>query len=66
MIMRDYQRAAVAAAREKTAADGNTLLSLPVGCHEPVTPVLMFNGTVRPFEWVSVGDRLTEQARRAA
>ena len=30
MIMRDYQRAAVTAAREKTAAHGNTLLVLPV------------------------------------
>src|SRR5512134_1067618 len=31
MIARDYQRAAVAAARDKTASDGNTLLMLPVG-----------------------------------
>src|SRR5512147_1183615 len=31
MIARDYQRAAVAAAREKTASEGNTLLMLPVG-----------------------------------
>jgi DNA repair protein RadD len=30
MIPRDYQRAAVAAAREKTAAHGDTLLMLPV------------------------------------
>jgi DNA repair protein RadD len=31
MIPRDYQRAAVAAARAKTAAHGNTLVALPVG-----------------------------------
>lgn len=31
MIPRDYQRAAVAAARSKTAAHGNTLVALPVG-----------------------------------
>jgi superfamily II DNA or RNA helicase len=31
MIPRDYQRAAVAAARAKTAAHGNTLIALPVG-----------------------------------
>src|SRR5512134_146620 len=31
MIARDYQRAAVAAACDKTASDGNTLLMLPVG-----------------------------------
>jgi superfamily II DNA or RNA helicase len=31
MIPRDYQRAAVAAAREKTGAHGDTLLMLPVG-----------------------------------
>ena len=31
MIPRDYQRAAVAAAREKTAAEGNTLLVLATG-----------------------------------
>ena len=31
MIARDYQRAAVAAARDRTAAHGNTLLMLPVG-----------------------------------
>ena len=31
MIARDYQRAAVAAARDKTASEGNTLLMLPVG-----------------------------------
>jgi superfamily II DNA or RNA helicase len=31
MIPRDYQRAAVDAAREKTAAHGNTMLVLPTG-----------------------------------
>ena len=31
MIPRDYQRAAVAAARVKTTAHGNTLVALPVG-----------------------------------
>ena len=31
MIPRDYQRAAVAAAREKTASEGNTLLALATG-----------------------------------
>jgi len=31
MIPRDYQRAAVDAARAKTAAHGNTLVALPVG-----------------------------------
>jgi len=31
MIPRDYQRAAVAAARAKTTAHGNTLIALPVG-----------------------------------
>jgi len=31
MIPRDYQRAAVAAARARTTAHGNTLVALPVG-----------------------------------
>ena len=31
MIPREYQRAAVTAARSKTAAHGNTLVALPVG-----------------------------------
>lgn len=36
MIPRDYQRAAVAAARAKTATEGNTLVALPVGAGKTV------------------------------
>ncbi|MBM4020213.1 MAG: helicase, partial [Planctomycetes bacterium] len=36
----------------------STLLVQPTGCHAPGTPILMFDGSVKPVEDVRVGDRL--------
>ena len=37
---------------------GNTLGVAPTGCHAPGTPILMFDGSVKPVEAVTIGDRL--------
>ena len=36
----------------------NTLGVAPTGCHAPGTPILMFDGTIRPVEEIQVGDEL--------
>ena len=34
------------------------VLVSPTGCHAPGTPILMFDGTIRPVESIAVGDEL--------
>ena len=58
MLLRPRQKTFVERSVQALAEHGNTLGVAPTGCHAPGTPILMFDGTVKPVEAVTVGDRL--------
>ena len=58
MLLRPRQKTFVERSVRALDEHGNTLGVAPTGCHAPGTPILMFDGTVKPVEAVTVGDRL--------
>lgn len=53
--LRDYQRAAVAAALREWDEKQTTLVVLPTGCHDPEQGILMADGTVRKAQDIRYG-----------
>ena len=58
MLLRPRQKTFVERSIRALEEHGNTLGVAPTGCHAPGTPILMFDGSVRPVEEIAVGDRL--------
>ena len=50
MLLRPRQKTFVERSVQALAEHGNTLGVAPTGCHAPGTPILMFDGTVKPVE----------------
>ena len=65
MRLRPRQKTFVERSVAALASRGNTLGVAPTGCHAPGTPILMFDGSLRAVEKVSVGD-LTQQIFQAS
>ena len=58
MLLRPRQKVFVERSLAALDTHGNTLGVAPTGCHAPGTPILMFDGSIRPVEDISVGDQL--------
>lgn len=58
MLLRPRQRVFVERSLAALGAHDQTLAVAPTGCHAPGTPILMFDGSVRPVEDIRVGDAL--------
>ena len=58
MLLRPRQKLFVERSVRALDEHRNTLGVAPTGCHAPGTPILMFNGTIRPVEEIQVGDEL--------
>ena len=58
MMLRPRQTLFVERSLAALDTHGNTLGVAPTGCHAPGTPILMFDGSIRPVETIRVGDLL--------
>ena len=58
MILRPRQEEFVKKSVAALKEHGNTLGIAPTGCHGIGTPILMFDGTIKPVESIKVGELL--------
>ena len=58
MMLRPRQKLFVERSLAALNKHGNTLGVAPTGCHAAGTPILMFDGSLKPVEAIAVGDLL--------